>query len=267
MLKSISEDMTKLYVDTKLRRSRQSEVLKLVNQVKLNPQDFRWDYVESPVYRQYGGEKPGVSAFIHNPTGSYFIFDTATSQELRVARFTETAEGELNISCELKPGQHREVETTTVEGWEGQRALAHVWLDIVKKEHDTPDVWAAIQQERSVIQATADVENTPFTEEEAFQVQGQLAELKEYIVANVSDPTSDQLDRIETNLDYLSNAVGRLGRRDWLETFKGILLTIMFTVPEVQTAAQDIFHFAMYRIAGILNITVETAQRLFPGNS
>jgi hypothetical protein len=116
------------------------------------------------------------------------------------------------------------------------------WLKDVKRDLETPDLWAELGGERELLAPAAetDVQNTPFTSDEQAEIARQLRELKQYIQETYSLSEEETL-ALHARLDYLEEAAGRLGRIDWRNVVAGAMLTILVEAILPPDAVQGIF--------------------------
>lgn len=130
-----------------------------------------------------------------------------------------------------------------------------VWAAAVKDDVDTPDLWAELQREREVLTGARyeGVENTPFTADERAEVARQLQEIKEYVTSTYS-PTEGQILSLVARLDYVEEAAGRLGRKDWLLLFYGTMFGLIvdsLLMPEaVRNIIKITFHGLVHLFGG-----------------
>jgi hypothetical protein len=103
------------------------------------------------------------------------------------------------------------------------------WLEDVKRDLETPDLWAELQRDAQLLLgATSDLdtENTPFTPDEQNKITTQLHDLAERARHKYSLSVA-QLRDLNAKLDYLVNATRRFGRKDWLMVCAGVFLTLI----------------------------------------
>jgi hypothetical protein len=102
------------------------------------------------------------------------------------------------------------------------------WLADVKRDLETPDLWAELEGRRELLAPAAetDVQNTPFTSDEQAEIARQLRELKQYIHETYS-LSEDETLALQARLDYLEEAAARLGRIDWRNVAAGAMFTIL----------------------------------------
>lgn len=113
-----------------------------------------------------------------------------------------------------------------VYSWQTLMERVSGWLEEVKSDLETPDLWAELRRETELLGNTSSEapENTPFAPYEQEEIAGRLREIAEYIVRTYS-LSVEQTRVLNSKIDYLIDAAGRLGRTDW----RGILFGIMFS--------------------------------------
>jgi hypothetical protein len=111
------------------------------------------------------------------------------------------------------------------------------WLDDVKVELDTPDLWEELRRGSELLSLGLhrDLANAPFSPTEQAQIAQQLTEIKQYVKKNC-ELTSEQTARIDLRFDDAEEASRRLGRKDWILLFGGALFGLVLSAvvpPEV----------------------------------
>jgi hypothetical protein len=101
--------------------------------------------------------------------------------------------------------------------WQPLMTCFSRWVREVKDDLDTPDLWAGLQREASLLRgAYAEAgDNTPFTGQEREEIVWRLREL-ESEVAQTCTLQERQVEDFHAKIDYLVEAAGRVGRIDWL---------------------------------------------------
>jgi hypothetical protein len=115
------------------------------------------------------------------------------------------------------------------------------WLEEVKLDLETPDLWAELQREAELLGANYDdvTENTPFNPNEQKEIERRLQQLAEH-VERTHSLSSAQMRVLSAKLDYLVKAAGRLGRIDWRNAFAGVILGFILSAALPPEAARDI---------------------------
>ena len=124
------------------------------------------------------------------------------------------------------------------------------WLNDVKRDLETPDLWSELRRERDLLGGALDetVENTPFTSEEQAQIEAKLEEMKAY-VRQAYELTDEQSRAIEARLDYLVHASRRLGRIDWRNALVGAFLGAVVQATLPPEPVRDILGLALRGLA------------------
>ena len=91
------------------------------NEAGLEPTDFDWQDTEGPMSNMR------VSRLVHKPSGYYFVFDNFSGFHSKWA-----------------PGWQTRVDSEYSDEWEYQLTLFKSWLDYLKRETNSPDLWGAI---------------------------------------------------------------------------------------------------------------------------
>lgn len=138
-------------------------------------------------------------------------------------------------------------------GWTPVEVRVKSWLDDVKRDIETPDLWAELQGEAKLLGAASDeaTENTPFTSQEKKEIVGQLNEFAEYAQHTYSLSTT-QMSDLNAKLDYLAKATDRLGRIDWRNIFIGSIFSFVIAAALSPESARDMFFILMRGIHTIL---------------
>jgi hypothetical protein len=126
--------------------------------------------------------------------------------------------------------------------WQTIPSCVSSWLEDVKRDLETPDLWAEIQRGAQLFITTSDdvAENAPFTPGEQTEIAERLQELVEQ-VKRTHSLSAAQMQVLDGKLNYLVKATGRLGRIDWLNACAGALLGYMLAVSLPPEAARDMF--------------------------
>jgi hypothetical protein len=139
-----------------------------------------------------------------------------------------------------------------VYSWQAMIGRLSSWLEEVKRDLETPDLWAELQREAELLGAGSDeiAENTPFTPDEQKEIAGRLQERAEYVrrTYSLSEP---QMRLLNAKLDYLVSAAGRLGRIDWRNAFAGAILSFILGATLPPESLRHIF-WTLLRAVGHL---------------
>ena len=115
------------------------------------------------------------------------------------------------------------------------------WAKDVKRDVETPDLWAALEREGEILTGAryVDVENTLFTLDEQAQIAEQLLHIKEFAQTRYALSEAQML-ALDAKLDEIKGASGRIGRKDWLLLFYGVMFTVIVTGLLPPEAVQNI---------------------------
>jgi hypothetical protein len=103
-----------------------------------------------------------------------------------------------------------------------------LWLQVLKNDLNTPDLWAELQCDAELLGAGFDTvtDNTPFTAGEKTEIAARLQELAKCARETYS-LSQEQMRALDAKMDYLIKAAGRLGRKDWLTVYIGAILSFI----------------------------------------
>ena len=126
--------------------SQKNEVLLTIQDIGLDPSEFQWATWSSNQTKYLM-----VSTVIHELTEYYFMFDFKDRKQF----------------AEFSPGTEAQVEYDYPGSWTFQSVAVRKWLTSLKREIETPDLWAAIGEEKKLAEAASSFEipNSPFTTE------------------------------------------------------------------------------------------------------
>jgi hypothetical protein len=184
---------------SRLQKWQKNRLFETVQAVGLDPKDFDL-------------EDDGVEVRIkHKWSESYFIIGGGT--------------GTYGGRCLVADGQAWPFEAYT---WPTMISRMSSWLDDVKRDIETPDLWAELRRGNELLGAISDdvTEDTPFTPDEQNEIARRLRELAGHATSTYS-LSEEQMRVLSGKLDYLIKAAGRLGRKDWLAVFAGVILSFM----------------------------------------
>ena len=138
-----------------------------------------------------------------------------------------------------------------------------MWLTELRKEVDTPDLWATVLQDRDFMRLTViDAGNTPFTPQEQQYISTRLDEMHSFIIASAK---LDDAQRrfVDAQIEYTKQATKRLGRIDWKNALIGAFMSIITGLganavfaPE---RARELFHAAAQAFAPLFQSLLSLA--------
>ena len=126
--------------------------------------------------------------------------------------------------------------------WEAILRRVSGWLEDVKRDLETPDLWSELRLEAGLLEDASSKanKNTPFTPQEGKEIEERLQELADYARRTYSLSESG-IQILNEKIDYLIGASGRLGRVDWLNVFAGVILSFILTAALSPESARHIF--------------------------
>lgn len=201
-----------------LLTSQKNLLFESIREVGFNPAEFHWESGQSKKYRII------VSTLAHSNTGYYYVFDHSTH----------------HMEAEYSPGEHLRVDRTELESWSQQRETFLRWLQYLKRELESPDLWAAVSEEARLLEAASSEEdNSPFSADEKAYIISGIKEIKQYLLtAHKLDP-----ELVEARLNYLAEASDRLGRKDWKNLLLSTIVSIIVTASLPSDTIREIFRF------------------------
>ena len=212
-----------------LLKTQRNVVLSVLRQEGLEPSDFEWHEAESS---QVKGRM--VSVLIHLPSLYSYKFDFVRA-EYRYWHQAIYSPGKKS----LQEGSFKFSE------WEVHlKVIRTEWLPNLKREIEAPDLWAAVSQEKQLVEAASSskAENTAFTQEELGYISTQLREIKEFLF-RTQPLTSEQKLFVEVRFTYLEESASRVGRVDWLNIVVATLVGIGVQTALPPDTIRDLFRF------------------------
>jgi hypothetical protein len=139
-----------------------------------------------------------------------------------------------------------------VYSWEALITRVSDWLGAVKRDLDTPDLWAQLKGEAELLGGASigANENSPFTPEEQKHIERRLQELKARVTRtySLSEP---EMEILNAKIDYVVDAATRLGRIDWRNAVVGAILGYIITAGLPPESARSIFQILSALLKGL----------------
>jgi hypothetical protein len=141
---------------------------------------------------------------------------------------------------------------TSPSSWQTLMPRVSRWLQEVKQDLDTPDLWAELRHDAELLGAGSNkvTENTLFTPEEQREIAQRLNKLAKDVRQALS-LSGAQMQVLDEKIDYLIEASNRLGRKDWLNNFIGVTFPFVLTAALAPEAARALF-LTFLRAIGLL---------------
>lgn len=196
-------------------KSQKNAILQSIIDKGLNPTEFQWTEKESSFTKVF------ISVLNYIPTDYYYAFEIHSDKHYSV----------------YSPGKVLSVEEQYPGSWELQWQYLNTWLDYLKREIESPDLWGAIAKESELINATnSDNENTPFTKNEKEKIISGISEIRQYLI----EVHKIDSELIEPRLRYLEESSQRLGRKDWINVLFSVIIGIILNATVTPESARDI---------------------------
>ena len=210
--------------------TQRNAVLIVLRKDGFNPSDFEWSEATSSYSNSHV-----ISVLTHRPSKYWYKFDSVYYRAGHPHRGV------------YSPGkQSIEEETDAFTTWDYHlRVLRDEWLPYLKREIETPDLWAAASQEKQLIEAASspETENTRFSKDELGYISTQLREIKEFLF-KIQPLSSKEKTFVEVRIRYLEESASRVGRVDWVNivvsTFFGLGVHLAFPPDTIR----ELFRFA-----------------------
>jgi hypothetical protein len=134
-------------------------------------------------------------------------------------------------------------------------AVSHVteWVTLLKAELEAPDLWRALEDASFAEDGSGD--NSPFSDEERQEIARNVAAIKgEHSASGSLNPT--QLRHLESKLDYLVDAAGRMGRLDWRNLVAGTMLGMLSEAILPSETTHRVFSTLLHSVSQVLGHSV-----------
>jgi hypothetical protein len=209
-----------------LIKRQRNEIFEVLREHGIDPQDCT-------LTRDDDNDYPGRTrvVIVHKPTGSEF--NILGDQNGGYRGFMTVGDADQG--------------SRSVSDWSELLHIFDAWAGELSYEADTPDLWAELQQVSDVLTAeqVAEASNAPFTPDEQAEITRRLDEIK-HLVREKFELTDDQLAAIDQRMDDAEEAAEHTGRKTWLYTFYGAVMSTVMTdeIPPhvIQTIVSTVLH-------------------------
>lgn len=221
-------------------RDQKNALFAFAVEIGLNLEEFTWEKRPSR-----DDAELLVSAIIHVPTGSYFVFDFET--HIGGWQLTE-------YKVEYSPGGSTSPEFHQCRVGERPLEFALGWLERVKREMEIPDLWEEIGRQRRFLarSTSSDIEDTPFSPDEVRFIVSRLDQILEEVVSS-HHLEEEQAQLLEEQIDYSKKAASRFSRKDWIFGTIGAF-SIISNYLLAPAASQNLFNALVNLIRDVVNI-------------
>jgi hypothetical protein len=134
--------------------------------------------------------------------------------------------------------------------WQAVMRKVEPWLNDVKGDLETPDLWAELQREAELLDAGSGgpADNTPFTLDEQKEIAERLRQIADD-TKNTYSLSEAQVRALNAQVDYLVDAAGRLGHTDWRAVVISAMLSFVLSTALPPESARHLF-FTLLRAIG-----------------
>lgn len=191
-------------------KSQKDQIYLDITNAGLDPSEFQWVEVQSTTRKE-----TVVSKLIHKATDFYFLFDHGPDSPYGSHLF------------ERAPAPGMPLDRQYSGGWELVKRGFAEWLATLKLELEAPDYWSNLAGQAALAGlAGANLEgNEPFSSQDREALQIALSEVRSFLEKQESI-AQEHWHSISSQLDYVLDASGRLGRKDWLHLTIGALVSV-----------------------------------------
>jgi len=223
--------------DFRLTKTARTHVYDAIAEVGLNPQEFRWtDVSEKRGYTVFN-----MSRITHVPTDYFFQFtasDYGNGTHLGAQWTPPSSVGEYEV---------------VADSLNEQLYTCLQWLTTVKKEHESVDVWAALQNEtKLIIGEVVEDGDDKFTPAEREVLRLRLDEIKAYLVEHLPSPSPAQIGQITVTFNHVAETADRLTKKEWKAFFIGSIVTQIVTLGLSKEAIHGLWTLAANYILPLL---------------
>jgi hypothetical protein len=226
--------------DYLLLRTEKNEIFECVKEAGLNHLNFEW--AEESTEAEYSGVSTyPVSIVRYLRTDFYFKFDRTPFDDFICKSHPRTRVPTKALS-------------SYAHKWEGAVISFKDWLSRLK-EQEVPDLWEQLKQyaPRETFIGTAEMSNAPFSYSEAENIIGSLDKLQSQIEKNFN-LQGEQLSFVKREIEYLKEAVKRQGRKDWMHTAIGVIMTIAVSLALSPEKTKLLWDLLKSCFAGLLQL-------------
>lgn len=218
----------------KLLISQRNAVLEAIKEHGLDPFNFRWATNES-----VNAAKTIVPILKYGDGEYYFQFDVKNKKQ-----YALFSPGYSSLNMEIYS-----------VSWEQQFIYVEDWLSNIKREIVQPDLWQELEKYRVAEEQglLSDIENDSFTAKQTEQIQIGLLKVRSYLETFTKD-NAEKHQFVSKQLDYLVEASKRQGKKDWLHTSIGVIVTLTTALTLAPEEAKNIWDILKAAVAGILQL-------------
>jgi hypothetical protein len=220
--------------------------------------------IEEGKFDPKGTKELPKASVVHRETSSVFSIGLQASRGDALKPFLSQSEQRRYI-CEWDvfdgngdhmahqgPSFMRAVSGTHTSNWPDTLTNFENWLTTLKRVIETPDLLRDLRRDMELFADPADGDsgNTPLSAAEQQAVRTRLSQLRNTAQATYS-LSDEQMAALDAKIDYLVDASGRVGRKDWKILVVGGLFQVLLAMAIPSSIGQDIMVTVLRDIAGL----------------
>lgn len=138
--------------------------------------------------------------------------------------------------------------TLATDSWNDAKICAKQWADSIAEVITTPNLWEDARAGRTYARyVEGQTDNSLFSIDEQAIIAARLRQIMDSVVKQ-GQLTSEQVEELNTKLNEMEEASGRLGRKDWLLLFYGGIFTLILGAIVPGDVAQHVFMAVIHDI-------------------
>lgn len=222
-----------------LMRSQKNSLLEEIRESVLDPFNFEWDNEID--------ESTDLLLEVLKYKGTEYYFAIVVDDDVFRVGYT--------------PGENMLYERAEYDEWEEILYYFRNWLSCLKREISQPDLWEELEKIKldDFIPALDGLEfeneyaGQEFTYREVLQLEEGINNIRNYLV-EASKDNDEEIRNINHKLDYLTDAVKRMGRTDWKNIFIGVMIDIGINIISDPVQRQIVGQMIQNMFSGIVKL-------------
>ena len=192
-------------------------------------------------------DRDELTIIYYKDSDYYFKFIKALGSIYIVSKYIEL--------CPAKYFYIQRIDLANFVSWNNIMTYLEEWIFSLKREIETPDKWLEmLEMSKRINWSTEDELNTQFTFEEYNDIKNRI-DLVKTKLAEI-DITPEQLNLLNSKLDYIAEKAKTIGRIDWKNIIIGTILAYFAQMAIPPNTAKTIWLIVQDIFKGILQLTV-----------
>ncbi|OEU49714.1 MAG: hypothetical protein BA861_11140 [Desulfobacterales bacterium S3730MH5] len=219
-----------------LLKTQKNELFRIIEEVGLDASNFDWieERIEEPERDHV------ISKLAYRGSAYFYGFDVTFARYL----------------CRKCPGLQQPTGLAKFSGWSSVVANFTQWAKRVKKEIDTPDLWAEAQKYQSIFSLPVQdqTDRIPFSHTESEQIASALEEVERRIIDEFA-PRADKIQFIQSKRSYLDSRAKRgYPRVDWMNLLMATTISIAASLSLSREQAHQLLRFQKEALAPVIHV-------------